>query len=158
MRMKQMIVRMPDEYFDMLTELEKKMKQSGDMNEEMIITKPAIMRIALKEYYARNMGQAKDEAYLSLLSSTMNSILDPYFVSLTALVKKMGTGLSKDIQRQTFVNQMCFDVQFTAGKLTQDKDKLQELFTRQTPYDEVLNAIAEDRLADATRKERGDSD
>lgn len=65
---------------------------------------------------------------------------------MTSLVDKIDTSISTEIKRDTIMNLKCFNIQFIAGKLTTDKDRLRELFTEATTYNEVLQDVTQQEL------------
>ena len=148
MRAKQFIMRMPEEYFDMLEEIEKMDEEASKREGRSKMSKPDIVKMAIQEYYARKSDRATDDAYMSLLTSTLNNLITPYFNTLISSVQKLSNSNAKvdeSVKLETLMNRMCFNLLFRSDELPEDEELLYKVLIKRTPFDDVLERVAKEK-------------
>jgi hypothetical protein len=152
MRTKKLNVRLPDEYFDMIEQIRVKTEEQDKKKYGSGVGQADVIKAALREYYAGVMNESADNAYVTLIASTMDTVLAPYMNAMTSTMKKMDADICRNIKMDMTMNRKCFDIQFTVGKLTTDKQRLADLFTMKTPYSEVLYSVVQKELSEGSKK------
>jgi hypothetical protein len=141
-------IRLSQDVYDMLNALEK--KQTGDNKKQHLpdTSKTDIIKNALREYYARHMDQSTENAYMELVSSTLNNLLVPYFNSLISAVQKLtnsNTKVNESVKLETLMNRMCFNLLFRSDELPEDEELLYKVLIKRTPFDDVLERVAKEK-------------
>lgn len=140
-------IRLSQDVYDMLNALEK--KQNGDNKKQHLpdTCKTDIIKNALREYYARHMDQSTENAYMALVTSTLDNLLSPYFNSLIEALKNLTRKTEQvddSMQMESLMNRMCFAIIFRATNMPEDEDKIRRMLSKHTPFDDILLEMARD--------------
>ncbi len=148
-------VRIDTKTLQMLEEIEAKAAAQDDMMGPIPVKRADIITRCIREYYAKVIDSSASDAYMDLIETTLKAVIEPYYSTQTAAIKRLikeEKKLSEEQHISMLIDRMCFDVQFKAGNLTTDKDRLRKLFSTDTPYGEVLTEMAEKRLTEEDEK------
>jgi hypothetical protein len=134
----------------MLEEIKAKAAAQEDIMGPIPVKRADIITRCIREYYAKVIDSSASDAYMDLIETTLKAVIEPYYSTQTAAIKRLvreEKKLSEEQHISMLIDRMCFDVQFKAGNLTIDTERLRKLFSADTPYGEVLKEVAEKRLA-----------
>jgi len=134
--------------YEMLTTLEAKEKDKGIKEKCPYLSRPDIIRAALREYYSRRMEKSTNDAYVSLVTSTLNEVLAPYLKIMTDSIQRLTRSTEKvdqSLQLESLMNRMCFNLLFREGNLPEEEDVLYRVLKKRTPFDDVLEKVAEEK-------------
>ena len=135
-------VRISDDYRTMLDAIADKGRLRDDA---MIPVKDAdIVRVAIKEYYARIVDSSLENSYMSLVSSTLENVLSPHFRSQRKDIEALYARLHKEAALYDRWMKLAFELIFRSGRLQDDPDQIRQMLADDTCYDDVLTQLAKE--------------
>ena len=145
---KKLNVRLSDEYFDMIDKIILQEDDTSVKESRNKMGQSDIVKVALREYYTKRMGDSADEAYMTMVTSTLNNLIAPYFNTLIAAVQKLtnsNTKVDESVKLETLMNRMCFNLLFRSDELPEDEELLYKVLIKRTPFDDVLERVAKEK-------------
>jgi len=145
---KKLNVRLPDEYFEMIDKIILQENDTSVKESRNKMGQTDIVKVALREYYTKRMGDSADEAYMTMVTSTLNNLIAPYFTTLIAAVQKLTNSnvkIDESVKLESLMNRMCFNLLFRSDDLTEDEGTLYRALRKHTPFDDVLERVAKEK-------------
>jgi len=138
-------IRLSQDVFDMLNTLEQKENDDNKRKNLPETCKTDIIKKALREYYARHIDQSTENAYMAMVTSTLDNLLSPYMKSMMEIMQKISSKTDKtndSVQLESLMNRMCFSILFRASNMPEDETKIRKILLKHTKFDEILVEIA----------------